>query len=100
MTSLARLTYDRLVAERGLRDSFREYQKVLRTPDALDTNDLFFAVRRGAGTRATFRMAVDRLSRWVAPRLATPAREVVEHGSVTALDALDLGSTEGACVGD
>lgn len=99
-TSLARLTYDKLVAERGLRDSFREYQKVLRTPDALDTNDLFFAVRRGEGTRATFRVALDRLTEWVAPRLAAPAREVIERGSVTALDTLDLGSTDGACSAD
>ena len=99
-TSLARLTYDKLVAERGLRDSFLECQKVLRTPDALDTNDRFFAVRRGEGTRATFRLALDRLTEWVAPRLAGPSREVVEHGSVTARDALDRASTAGAYAQD
>lgn len=88
-TSLARLTYDKLVAERGLRDSFREYQKVLRTPDALDTNDRFFAVSRGESTRATFRVALNRLTQWVSPRLAQPARDVVEQGTVTAHDALD-----------
>lgn len=82
-TSLARLAYDKLVAE-GLRGSFRDFQKVLRSPEALDTNDTFFAVRRGGATSATQHAALERLQRWLDGRLDPSARGVIERGVAAA----------------
>lgn len=67
--SLARLAYDKQVAQQGLTQTYQEFQSVLRTNEALDCNDEFFAVRRHASDLATYRAAAQRTQAWLAPHI-------------------------------
>ncbi len=86
-TSLARKAYDKLVADTGTTQNYREFQAVLRSDAALTTNDEFFAVRRGVPERAPFRAAIARLAAWITPRL--PAGEQGHARIARALAVVD-----------